>query len=154
MANEPEKKEQLSPEDIDLEETKHRCAAIIWLLILRCCVCKGFRLSGAFATWIGFLEVLYVNRGVLRETTEATGWLSGLCSGQVALRHLYHTSDRPLVVFYTSPSCGPCRSLKPIVFKLADEYHDKVNRLRCSSGQCPRLVYAACALPSPCVGSR
>jgi len=47
--------------------------------------------------------------------------------GQIALRHLYHTSNRPLIVFYTSPSCGPCRSLKPIVFKLADEYHDKVH---------------------------
>lgn len=47
-------------------------------------------------------------------------------SGQVALRHLYHTSERPLIVFYSSPSCGPCRSLKPIVSKLADEFHDKV----------------------------
>lgn len=90
---------------------------------------------------------------MLRKTTEVTVRLSGLCSGQVALRHLYHTSDRPLVVFYTSPSCGPCRSLKPIVFKLADEYHDKVNRLRCSSGECTRLVHTACGLHSLCIGS-
>lgn len=47
-------------------------------------------------------------------------------SGQVALRRLYHESKRPLVVMYTSPGCGPCRSLKPIVSKLADEYSDKV----------------------------
>lgn len=47
-------------------------------------------------------------------------------SGQVALRRLYHESKRPLVVMYTSPGCGPCRSLKPIVSKLVDEYSDKV----------------------------
>eukprot|EP00955_Chlamydomonas_euryale_P112986 366182-Chlamydomonas_euryale.AAC.7 len=29
--------------------------------------------------------------------------------GQFALRKLYHSSDRPIVVLYTSPSCGPCR---------------------------------------------
>jgi thioredoxin reductase (NADPH) len=47
--------------------------------------------------------------------------------GQVALRRLYHESKRPLVVMYTSPGCGPCRSLKPIVGKLADEYADKIH---------------------------
>ena len=46
--------------------------------------------------------------------------------GQVALRRLYHESKRPLVVFYSSPSCGPCRSLKPIMYKLTDEFQDKV----------------------------
>lgn len=29
--------------------------------------------------------------------------------GQFALRKLYHSSDRPLAVLYTAPSCGPCR---------------------------------------------
>lgn len=67
---EPEKQQELSPDDVDMHETRH--------------------------------------------------------SGQVALRHLYHTGERPLIVFYSSPSCGPCRSLKPIVSKLADEFHDKV----------------------------
>lgn len=46
--------------------------------------------------------------------------------GQFALRKLYHESPRLLAVFYTSPSCGPCRTLKPIFNKVIDEYGDKV----------------------------
>jgi len=33
--------------------------------------------------------------------------------GAFALRKLYHDSSRPLLVVYTSPSCGPCHVLKP-----------------------------------------
>lgn len=33
--------------------------------------------------------------------------------GGYALRKLYHDSERPLLVVYTSPSCGPCHVLKP-----------------------------------------
>ena len=46
--------------------------------------------------------------------------------GQFALRKLYHESDRVLVVLYTSPTCGPCRTLKPIFSKVVDEYEKKV----------------------------
>ena len=64
--------------------------------------------------------------------------------GQVALRRLYHESKRPLVVFYSSPSCGPCRSLKPIMYKLTDEFQDKVGPfhlwLRWAGVPCPALV--------------
>ena len=33
--------------------------------------------------------------------------------GSYALRKLYHDSPRPVLVVYTSPSCGPCHVLKP-----------------------------------------
>ena len=33
--------------------------------------------------------------------------------GSYALRKLYHDSNNPLLVVYTSPSCGPCHVLKP-----------------------------------------
>ena len=33
--------------------------------------------------------------------------------GSYALRKLYHDSDKPLLVVYTSPTCGPCHVLKP-----------------------------------------
>ena len=46
--------------------------------------------------------------------------------GQFALRKLYHESERLVVVLYTSPSCGPCRTLKPIFSKVADEFTGKV----------------------------
>jgi thioredoxin reductase (NADPH) len=33
--------------------------------------------------------------------------------GSYALRRLYHESAKPLLVVYTSPTCGPCHVLKP-----------------------------------------
>ncbi|MEB3318775.1 MAG: thioredoxin-disulfide reductase [Cyanobacteriota bacterium] len=33
--------------------------------------------------------------------------------GAYALRRLYHESEKPLLVVYTSPTCGPCHVLKP-----------------------------------------
>ena len=38
--------------------------------------------------------------------------------GQFALRRLYHESDRLIVVMYTQDSCGPCRTLKPVLSKV------------------------------------
>ncbi|KAG8371968.1 hypothetical protein BUALT_Bualt12G0018000 [Buddleja alternifolia] len=38
--------------------------------------------------------------------------------GQYALRKLYHESPRLICVLYTSPTCGPCRTLKPILSKV------------------------------------
>ena len=49
-----------------------------------------------------------------------------LTRGQLALRKLYHESERLLVVLYTSPTCGPCRTLKPIFSKVAEEFSGKV----------------------------
>ena len=46
--------------------------------------------------------------------------------GQYALRKLYHESDRVVLVLYTAPTCGPCRTLKPILSKVVDEYAGKV----------------------------
>lgn len=50
----------------------------------------------------------------------------GRHKGQFALRKLYHESDRVIIVLYTSPTCGPCRTLKPIFSKVVDEYENKV----------------------------
>jgi len=47
--------------------------------------------------------------------------------GQYALRKLYHESDRILAVLYTSPTCGPCRTLKPMLSKVIDEYADRIH---------------------------
>ncbi len=48
-------------------------------------------------------------------------------SGGFALRKLYHESNRVILVLYTSPTCGPCRTLKPMVNKIIDEYTSKVS---------------------------
>lgn len=41
--------------------------------------------------------------------------------GGYALRKLYHESDKPLLVVYTSPSCGPCHVLKPQLKRVLSE---------------------------------
>jgi len=47
-------------------------------------------------------------------------------TGQIALRKLYHESPRPIVVLYTAKTCGPCRTLKPILNAVAEEYGNQV----------------------------
>jgi thioredoxin reductase (NADPH) len=41
--------------------------------------------------------------------------------GGYALRKLYHDSPKPLLVVYTSPSCGPCHVLKPQLKRVLGE---------------------------------
>ena len=41
--------------------------------------------------------------------------------GGFALRKLYHDSDKPLLVVYTSPTCGPCHVLKPQLKRVLQE---------------------------------
>ena len=41
--------------------------------------------------------------------------------GGFALRKLYHESSKPLLVVYTSPTCGPCHVLKPQLKRVLDE---------------------------------
>jgi thioredoxin reductase (NADPH) len=41
--------------------------------------------------------------------------------GSYALRKMYHDSDKPLLVVYTSPTCGPCHVLKPQLKRVLDE---------------------------------
>jgi len=41
--------------------------------------------------------------------------------GGYALRKLYHDSPKPLLVVYTSPSCGPCHVLKPQLKRVLSE---------------------------------
>jgi thioredoxin reductase (NADPH) len=41
--------------------------------------------------------------------------------GSYALRRLYHESAKPLLVVYTSPTCGPCHVLKPQLKRVLSE---------------------------------
>ena len=47
--------------------------------------------------------------------------------GGYALRKLFHDSDRPLLVKYVAPNCGPCHTLKPILNKVVDEFDGKIH---------------------------
>ncbi len=45
--------------------------------------------------------------------------------GSYALRKLYHDSNRPLLVVYTSSACGPCYVLKPQLRRVLEELEGK-----------------------------
>lgn len=47
--------------------------------------------------------------------------------GGYALRKLFHESDRLLMVKYVSPTCGPCKTLSPILNKVVQEYEGKIH---------------------------
>ena len=45
--------------------------------------------------------------------------------GSYALRKLYHETDKPLFVIYTSSNCGPCHILKPQLLRVLNESKGK-----------------------------
>ncbi|DBA65911.1 TPA: hypothetical protein ACH3X2_002936 [Trebouxia sp. C0005] len=71
--------------------------------------------------------------------------------GQLALRKLYHESDRVIVVLYTSPTCGPCRTLKPIFSKVVDEYEKQVHLVEIDIEQDPQIAEAAGVQSTPTI---
>lgn len=71
--------------------------------------------------------------------------------GQYALRKLYHESPRVLAVLYTSPTCGPCRSLKPILNKVIDEYRNDVHWVEIDIEEDPEIAEAAGVMGTPVV---
>lgn len=71
--------------------------------------------------------------------------------GQFALRRLYHESDRLLAVLYTSPTCGPCRTLKPILNKVVDDYPGRIHFVEIDIEQDPEIAQAAGVNGTPTV---
>ena len=49
-------------------------------------------------------------------------------------------SEKPIVVDFWAPWCGPCRMTKPMLEKLAREYHDEVNFWPINSDQNQELL--------------
>ncbi|GAY65298.1 hypothetical protein CUMW_240010 [Citrus unshiu] len=71
--------------------------------------------------------------------------------GQYALRKLYHESPRLICVLYTSPTCGPCRTLKPILGKVIDEFDENVHFVEIDIEEDPEIAEAAGIMGTPCV---
>ena len=46
--------------------------------------------------------------------------------GNYALRKLYHESNKPILVIFSSPSCGPCHVLKPQLKRVIKEFKGAV----------------------------
>lgn len=71
--------------------------------------------------------------------------------GQYALRKLYHESPRIICVLYTSPTCGPCRTLKPILSKVIDEFDQNVHYVEIDIEEDQEVAEAAGIMGTPCV---
>ncbi|KAK7278927.1 hypothetical protein RJT34_23966 [Clitoria ternatea] len=71
--------------------------------------------------------------------------------GGYALRKLYHESPRLICVLYTSPTCGPCRTLKPILSKVIDEFDENVHFVEIDIEEDPEIAEAAGIMGTPCV---
>ncbi|KAL3533757.1 hypothetical protein ACH5RR_007278 [Cinchona calisaya] len=70
---------------------------------------------------------------------------------QYALRKLYHESPRLICVLYTAPTCGPCRTLKPILDKVVDEFDQNVHFVEIDIEEDQEIAEAAGIMGTPCV---
>jgi thioredoxin reductase (NADPH) len=71
--------------------------------------------------------------------------------GGYALRRLFHESDRLIMVKYTAPTCGPCRSLKPILNKIVDEFEGKIHAVDIDITEDPDIAEAGGVTGTPTV---
>ncbi|AFZ20700.1 thioredoxin-disulfide reductase [Allocoleopsis franciscana] len=71
--------------------------------------------------------------------------------GGYALRKLFHESDRLIVVKYVSPSCSPCRMLKPILNKVVDEFEGKIHFVEIDITQDPDIAENAQVMGTPTI---
>ncbi|KAL8162954.1 hypothetical protein V2J09_014443 [Rumex salicifolius] len=71
--------------------------------------------------------------------------------GGYALRKLYHESPRLLCVLYTAPTCGPCRTLKPILSKVIDEFEENLHLVEIDIEEDQEIAQAAGIMGTPCV---
>lgn len=71
--------------------------------------------------------------------------------GGFALRKLFHDSDRLIMVKYVSPTCGPCRTLKPILDKVVDEYDGKIHFVEIDIEADPEIAKSAQVIGTPTI---
>jgi thioredoxin reductase (NADPH) len=71
--------------------------------------------------------------------------------GGYALRKLFHDSDRLIMVKYSSPTCGPCHTLKPILDKIVDEFDGKIHYVEIDVEQDPDIAEAGNIVGTPTV---
>ena len=71
--------------------------------------------------------------------------------GGYALRKLFHESDRLLMVKYVSPTCGPCKTLTPILNKVIDEYEGKIHFVEIDITKDPEIAKMGQVVGTPTI---
>jgi len=71
--------------------------------------------------------------------------------GSFALRKLYHDSDKPLLVVYTSPTCGPCHVLKPQLKRVLEELGGRAQGIEIDIEAEPEIAQQAGVTGTPTV---
>jgi len=71
--------------------------------------------------------------------------------GGYALRKLFHESNRLIMVKYVSPSCGPCKALKPILNKIAEEYQQSIHLIEIDIEEDPEIAQMGQIIGTPTV---
>ena len=85
------------------------------------------------------------------ETAETFDIIKTRHEGGYALRKLFHESDRPILVKYAAPTCGPCHTLKPILSKVVDEFDGKIHYVEIDIEQDPEIAENAGVTGTPTV---
>jgi thioredoxin reductase (NADPH) len=71
--------------------------------------------------------------------------------GSYALRKLYHDSSKPLLVVYTSPSCGPCHVFKPQLKRVLNELEGAAQGVEINLETDPEIATQAGVTGTPTV---
>ena len=87
----------------------------------------------------------------VRETSENFDIKETRHEGGYALRKLFHDSDRLIVVKYSSPTCGPCHSLRPILSKVVDEFDGKIHYVEIDIEEDPEIAENAGVTGTPTI---
>jgi thioredoxin reductase (NADPH) len=87
----------------------------------------------------------------VRKTSENFDIKETRHEGGYALRKLFHDSDRLIVVKYSSPTCGPCHSLKPILSKVVDEFDGKIHYVEIDIEEDPEIAENAGVIGTPTI---
>lgn len=71
--------------------------------------------------------------------------------GGYALRKLYHETDRLIMVKYSSPTCGPCHSLSPILSKVVGEFEGRMHYIEIDITEDPEIAESGGVVGTPTI---